>query len=160
MIKGDVVKKQGLFQVIILILLPLLLLGCNTNLSGKKMSNFYYTNLLAKNLTLETAYKCSVIDTNFYKEKVLSKEDTDTIKKFMGALNKNSFVEKPVNLPQKPIYKLIIVFSKEKYVVNVYNEKVVSVFPWDGSFKMDYIDMSKLQVSYNLYGLCKYITTQ
>lgn len=160
MIKGDVVKKQRLFLVIILILLPLLLLGCNINLSGKKMDNFYYTNLLAKDLTLETAYKCSVLDTNFYKEKALSKEDIDIIKKFMGAVNKSSFVEKPIDLPQKPVYKLIFVFSKDKYVINVYNEKIISVFPWNGSFKMDYIDMSNLQVSYNLFGLCKYITTQ
>jgi hypothetical protein len=138
----------------------MLFLGCNINLNGKKANNFYYTNLLAKGLTLETSYKCSVIDTNYYKEKVLSKEDADTIKKFTKALNKSSFIEIPKDLPKKPMYKIIIIFSKEKYVVNVYNEKFVSVFPWDGSFKMDYIDMNKLPVSCNLYGLCKYIYTQ
>ena len=135
----------------------MLLLGCNINFSGKKTNNFYYTNLLAKGLTLETSYKCSVIDTNYYKEKLLSKEDSDTIKKFTGALDKSSFIDKPIDLPQKPMYKLIIVFSKEKYIINVYNEKFISVFPWDGSFKMDYIDMTKIKVSYNLFGLCKYL---
>ena len=153
-------KRKKIFLTIILILLPMLLLGCDINFNGRKANNFYYTNLLAKGLTLETSYKCSIVDTNFYKETVLSKDDAYTIKKFTKALNKNSFIERPKDLPQKPKYKIIIVFSKEKYVINVYNEKFVSVFPWDGSFPMDYIDMSKIQVSYNLYGLCKYIDNE
>ena len=155
-------KRKRLFLWIILIILSILLLGCNikVNFNGKKSSNFYYTNLLAKDLTLETSYKCSVIDTNYYKEQLLSKEDSATLKKFTQALSKGSFIEKPKDLPLKPLYKLIIVFSKDKYVINVYNEKFISVFPWDGYYSMDYIDMSKIQVSYNLFGLCKYIVNQ
>ena len=141
-------------------LLPILLLGCNISFNGKKSNNFYYTNLLAKDLTLETFYKCSVIDSNYYKEKLLSKEDAATIKNFTKALSKSTFIERPKDLPLKPMYKLIIVFSKDKYVINVYNEKFVSIFPWDGSYSMDYIDMSKIQFSYNLFGLCKYIVDQ
>jgi hypothetical protein len=155
-------KRKRLFYTILLILLPMLLLGCNLNLNfnGKKTNNFYYTNLLAKDLTLKTSYKCSVIDTNFYKEKVLRKEDADIIKKFTKALNKDSFIERPKDLPAKPMYKIIIVFDKEKYIVNVYNEKYISIFPWDGNFKMDYIDMSSLEASNNLFGLCTYLDTQ
>jgi len=138
----------------------MLLLGCDINLNGRKIDNFYYTNLLAKDLTLETSYKCSIVDTNYYKEIAISKEDANTIKNFTKALNKSSFIERPKGLPQNPKYKIIIVFPKDKYVINVYNEKFVSVFPWDGTFPMDYIDMSKLQVSYNLYGLCKYIDNE
>ena len=153
-------KRKKLFLTIVLILLPILLLGCNISLNGKRPNNFYYTNLLAKNLTLETSYKCIAINTNFYREKSLSKEDADTIKNFTKSLNKNSFIEKPKDLPQKTQYKLILTFSKEKYVINIYNERYISVFPWDGSYSMDYIDMSNIEVSYNLFGLSKYVVAQ
>jgi hypothetical protein len=153
--------------MVILILLPVIFVGCtfkigsytinNFNVTKKKPNNFYYTNNLAKNLTLESSFKINLLDTNFYKEKELSKEDIDTVKKFTKALKKPNFIEKPKDLPEKPAYKLFFTFSKEKYVVNVYDEKYLSVQPWDGNYSMDYIDMEGIQPLYNLFGLCNYI---
>jgi hypothetical protein len=159
--------KKIFLYILIVLLIPLILIGCrvklgsytinNLTVTRSKPTNYYYTNSLAKNLTLETEFKVKLLDTNFYKEKDLSKEDVDTIKNFAKSLKKSNFIDKPKELPDKPLYKIFLTFSKDKYVINVYNEKYIAVYPWDGSYTMDYVDMDGIQTLYNLFGLCKYL---
>lgn len=159
--------NKKLLYIIILLLVPVIFMGCtikigsytvnNLTVTKKKDNNFYYTNNLAKHLTLDSSTKIKLLDTNFYKEKELSEEDIVIVKNFTKALKKPNFIEKPKELPEKPAYKLFFTFSKEKYVVNIYNEKYISVYPWDGTYSMDYIDMEGIQPLYNIYGLCKYL---
>lgn len=159
--------KKIFLYIVIVLLIPLILIGCRVKLGSyiinnftvtrSKPNNYYYTNNLAKNLTLETEFKVKLLDTNFYKEKDLSKEDVDTIKNFAKSLKKSNFIDKPKELPDKPLYKIFLTFSKDKYVINVYNEKYIAVYPWDGSYTMDYVDMDGIQTLYNLFGLCKYL---
>lgn len=156
--------KKIFFSFCTLFIISILFVGCNYNLNNIKFSktkpnNFYYTNILAKNLTLERSIKCVVLDTNFYKEKELPKENLDTFKSIIKTLNKNNFVSKPKDLPEKALYKIFFTFNKEKIVINVYNEKYLSVYPWDGKYPMDYIDMTNVPASLNIYNLCKYIFT-
>jgi hypothetical protein len=159
--------NKKLSYIIILLFVPVIFMGCtikigsytvnNLTVTKKKSNNFYYTNNLAKHLTLDSSTKIKLLDTNFYKEKELSEEDIVIVKNFTKALKKPNFIEKPKELPERPAYKLFFTFSKEKYVVNVYDEKYISVYPWDGTYSMDYIDMEGIQPLYNIYGLCKYL---
>ncbi len=159
--------NRKLICLAIVLCLPLIFMGCtikigsytinNLTVTKKKPYNFYYTNNLAKNLTLESSIKIDLLDTNFYKEKELSKEDIELVKNFAKALKKQNFIDKPKELPEKPAYKLFFTFSKEKFIINVYNEKYISVYPWDGIYPMDYIDMEGIQPIYNIFGLCKYL---
>ncbi len=138
------------------------LLGCNYNVGKNlfiksKPNNYYYTNLLMKDLSLEKPVELYALYMNFYKKKDFSKEDLSTFIEFFNSLNNNSFIEKPAKLPTKPLYKIFLTFSENKYVINVYNETFISIYPWDGGYSMDYIDTSKMYKAYNLYGLCKYL---
>lgn len=159
-------KKRFLY-IIIVLSIPFILAGCsikvgnysinNFTVTKNKPNNYYYTNSLAKNLTLESNFKVKLLDTNFYKEKELTKDDIDIIKNFAKSLKKSNFIDKPKELPNKPLYKFFLTFNNEKYVINVYNEKYISVYPWDGSYSMDYVDMDGIQTLYNLFGLCKFL---
>ena len=122
-----------------------------------KESNYYYTNLLSKKISLNNSYRCSITDTSFYKEKELSTEDLKSIPNFISSLDEKCFIDKPKNLPKKPLYKIFITISNEKYVINVYNKDLASIYPWDGVYEMDYINMSTVPYSYNLYNICNYI---
>lgn len=138
------------------------LFGCNSNLKKNlfiknKPNNFYYTKLLMKDLSLEKPKEIYTLYMNFYKKKDLSKEDLSTFTLFFKSLNNDSFIAKPAKLPIKPTYKLFITFSENKYVINVYDQNFISIYPWDGDYNMDYIDTSKMYKAYNLYGLCKYL---
>lgn len=145
----------------IIICFSFLASGCNIDMTKvaynkKKPFNFYYTNELAKGIKLEPSYKAVLFETNFFKQKELSKDDKSTILNFLNELKKADFIEKPSNLPSKPLYKLSVSFSKSKYVINIYNDKYASVYPWDGEWEMDYIDMTNIHVSNNLLYLCSF----
>lgn len=138
------------------------LFGCNYNFDKNifikdKPNNYYYTKLLMRDLSQEAPVELYALYMNFYKKKDFSKEDLSTFINFFNSLNNASFINKPAGLPAKPLYKIFLTFSKNKYVINIYNERFISVYPWDGDFKMDYIDTSKMYKAYNLYGLCKYL---
>jgi len=138
------------------------LFGCKYNFNKitfikNKPNNYYYTKLLMKDLSLEPPKDLFVLYMNFYKKKDFSKEDLSTFVKFFNSLNNDSFINKPANLPIKPIYKIFVTFSENKYVINVYTERFISIYPWDGDYRMDYIDTSKMYKAYNLYGLSKYL---
>jgi len=122
-----------------------------------KPNNYYYTKLLMKDLSLEKPVELYTLYMNFYKKKDFSKDDLSTFAQFFNSLNNASFISKPANLPDKPLYKIFLTFSVNKYVINIYNEKVISIYPWDGDYSMDYIDTSKMYKAYNLMGICKYL---
>lgn len=138
------------------------LTSCNMSMTKivynkKKPFNFYYTNEVAKLISLENAYTATIMETNLFHEKVISNEDKLTIQSFLKGLKRENFINKPSDLPNKPEYKIYINFKKNKYVINVYNNKYVSIYPWDGDFEMDYVNMSDTSVSDNLFYLCSYI---
>lgn len=110
-----------------------------------------------KDLSLKNPKELYALYMNFYKKKDFSKEDLSTFTEFFNSLNNDNFIEKPENLEDKPSYKIFLTFSKNKYIINIYNENIISICPWDGSYKMDYIDTTKMYKAYNLYGLCKYL---
>ena len=122
-----------------------------------KPSNYYYTKLLMADLSIDPPSELYALFMNFYKKKDFSKEDRSTLVNFLNSLKNDSFIDKPANLPSKPLYKIFLTFSKSKYIINIYNERYISIYPWDGDFRMDYIDTSKMYKAYNLYGLCKYL---
>jgi hypothetical protein len=134
--------------------------GCSIRLpytNDAKPNSYYYTNLLAKDLSLEKNYKVLVIDMNFYNEKAIDNGNIDTINGFIHSLKDKNFINKPKDLPSKPLFKMIFTFSKDKFVINVYNENYLSIFPWTGNYDMDYISMTDIPISYNLFNLSKYI---
>ena len=154
------IKKY--ISIIICVFFSLNLVGCNykfnkSTFTKGKPSNYYYTNLLMKDLSLENPTELYALYMNFYKKKDFSKEDLSTFTEFFNSLNNDSFIETPVNLTSKPIYKIFIKFSENKYVINIYNENLLSIYPWDGDYRMDYLNTSKMYKAYNLYGLCKYL---
>lgn len=150
-------RVKKLIYIVIIIVIGLNFTGCTSPLKREKPYNFYYTNLLTRDVKLENSFLGIVLDTNFYKEKTLTKDQNTTAKNFILNLHRNNFVTKPKDLPAKPPYKIYFTFKTDKYVIEVYNEKYVSVYPWDGSYPKDYINMDGMPISYNLYALCKYV---
>ena len=146
--------KQHKYPLLSLILLIILLTSCSNPINKGKGNNYYYTNKVLKHLTLDKDISGDIIDTNFYKEIDLSKDSIASVKSFMDNLKKENFIDLPKTLPKKPKYKLYLNFGKEKYVINIYSEKYISIYPWDGDYSMDYIDMTGVYLNYNLYGLC------
>lgn len=132
----------------------------HTILNPKKPNNFYYTNLLAKNLTLSSPAKCTIEETNFHDEINLDKDNIKDIKNMLSSLKKKNFINKPKNMPQKCAYRIIFTFDKDKLLIDVYDEKYLCIYPWDGEYATDYINVNDIPVSLNPYYLGKYLFKQ
>lgn len=126
-------------------------------IARKKPNNYYYTSLLATSMITDNNIKGSVFELNLHKEKELTQEGYENIIVFFKTLRSKNFVNKPVDLPAKPQYKLFITSKNDKYVINIYNDKFVTIHPWDGIYIVDYIDISDINTRYNPYELCKYL---
>lgn len=155
-------KVNKLIYIGIIITMALSITGCSLDanstslLKRQKPYNFYYTNLLTRDIKLENSFLGIILDTNFYKEHTFTKDQSDTAKNFILHLTRKDFISKPKDLPKKPFYKIYLTFKTDKYVIEVFNEKYISVYPWDGSYSKDYINMDNMPTSYNLFSLCKY----
>lgn len=142
-------------------LIGIIFYGCSTGApnfpsSGKKPSNSHYTNLLVKAINTDASCSVKIYETNLHKEKDLTKDGIESLRNFFKLLSSSNFIKAPSDIPQKPQYKIFVSIGCEKHVINVYSEKVISIYPWDGSYEMDFIDMSGIYTSYNLHGLCRH----
>lgn len=150
-------KDNKPVYIIYLLVFCFILTGCSSIIEQKKTAAYYYTSLFSECINEDNSFLGTVLDTNFYKEKTLTDDNKTTIKCFIKNLHKENFINKPKDLPQKPVYKMYFTFKKDKYVMNVYNENYVSLYPWDGDYPEDYIDMRSIPISYNIYSLCKFL---
>lgn len=159
--------SKKLLILLIILIIPLSLTSCNIKIGKYTINNFqvtkqkpitsYYTEELSKKIYAGNSFKAVMLDMNLYKEINLSQADLETVKNFFTDLKKSNFLENYKDFKNKPVYKLFLSFDKDKYVINIYNEKYIAVYPWDGDYPMDFIDTENIQPLYSLFGLCKYL---
>lgn len=133
--------------------------GCNSMkdvFSKEKPSNFFHTNNLISCYIDNSPNLVGIFDVNMHKQKNLNEEESFELLKFINSLRKEFAIEKIDVFDNKPVYKIFITFNKAKYVINVYDERYISIHPWDSELSMDYLDIKDIPISYNIYGLCKY----
>ncbi|GIM29595.1 hypothetical protein CPJCM30710_22610 [Clostridium polyendosporum] len=148
--------------IIFVVLFSIILSGCNDAqyINFKKKPNkFYYTEELYK-IVSSKDFTLSAFDTNVYREENPKGKDKDIVINFIKCLSKDNFIDKPSNLPEKPVYKLFISSSETKFVINIYENNIVSIFPWDGMFSEDFINTENIPQAYKLYLFCKYVFKQ
>jgi len=153
------------FNLIIIILLLLFstLTGCSSenpkyiNFSTKP-NNHYYTDQLKNKILTDENFTIYVFDTNLYKEIEVSKEENPIIKNFISSLISDNYSNEEVK--NKEIYRLKIVFSDDKYLIKVFDNSVVSIFPWDGNYQEDIISIKDLPLGYNLLDFCNHIANK
>lgn len=150
---------KKLLYIFFISILLLNLTACNNikTFKEKKPHKNYYTGLLITDMKSENKYLIILLDTNFYKKVTMDKAECDLIKKSMLALNNDNFIDKPKDIPNKALYKIYFTFKNHKFVAEIYNQKYMCVYPWDGSYEKDYINMDSLPAAYNLFEFCKSI---
>lgn len=156
-------KKYINLIVVFFLLISISLTGCSLEeyIDLKEKPNpFYYTEKLQEEV-LSNDINIRILETSFYKEVVLKKENSNLITDFIKALNKNQLINiDNKELPEKSLYKIYIDSkNNEKFVIEVYGEDLIAIFPWDGYYKKDILKVSDLPTSLKPESLCKYILT-
>lgn len=149
------------FKLTITILLFLILSSCYAdnlikNLSDNSSPN-YYLNKLSKDISSAKITKALVLETNLQRETVMDNTHIDFLYKFLEGINQQDTADNKVELPAAPKYRIYLLSNDHQYIINIYNEKYIAIFPWDGTKEMDIIDMTNTKSLYNLYNVCKYI---
>lgn len=151
-------------KIIPLLLISLLLQGCSSPMdilyNKTKPNKFFYTYQISNNIKSQNNFSVLIFDTNLYKERELPSSYLPNLHKFITSIKDISYMDKPEDLPKKPAYKIFITTGPnkdERFVINVYNDSIASIYPWDGVYEEDFIDMRTIQRAYNLLGLCNYV---
>lgn len=151
---------KKLLSVIIMFLITFPLFSCDTQNAKyinftSKPSNHYYTDKLRSRILNNDSFTLYVFDTNLYKEIPVENSENGIIENFLNSLTEDDYLNEPIK--DKEPYRLKIVFKDEKYLIRVYNESLISISPWDGTYKEDTISMENLPLRYNLIDFCNHI---
>lgn len=147
-----------------LIFLSCSLIGCaleEYTTIREKPNELYYTDKLSEAIKKENI-SIRMLETNFYKEVVLKKENLSLITDFISEVNNNDLVKESITddnyLPKKSLYKIYVdIDEAEKYIIEVYGDDLISIFPWDGYYEKDILKLNNLPSSLKPEALCKYI---
>lgn len=152
-------KKLKFVTVILIILL---LQGCilddpkYINLKDKPSPNFY-TKEIQKKILEGNSFSLVVFNTNLFKNMPVPEEDLNIIENFISEISTENFKD-DIDLINKEPYEIKITFEdSSKYIIKVFDNNTVTVSPWDGVFKSDYIVMTDIPEHYNLYDFCTHI---
>lgn len=155
-------KRKKFLLIELLLFTVLIFSGCNAQLiyyNEKKPNIYYYTQNLCSLIDKTDNFSVVLFQSDLHKQIDVTKDAVPVLKNFINDIKAEDFIEKPDNLPEIPPYKLFINIGDTKYVVNIYNDSILSIHTWDGIFKEDFLTMENVHAAYNLYGLCKYIFT-
>lgn len=153
------------FRIIILILSLLLLQGCSYEKPDyihfqKKPSLQYYTNEIMSKILNNEYYSLEIYDKNVSKIIKIDDSEKIIIADFINNLTNDSYLKTIDNSEiETEVYQLRIKFknSNNKYIINIYNDETITIFPWDGIFNEDYISMKNVPARYNLFNFCNYV---
>ncbi|MFU7515020.1 DUF4883 family protein [Clostridium sp. HCS.1] len=152
---------KKLLSFILVIIFTYLFTSCTFNESqyirpSSKPKADYYTSEIKDKVDKNEEYTIKIFDVNLYKYYEVDKKEHSIIPEFIDSVKKDNY---NAQLQDGLIadYKIIIEFSNSKYVINAFNDKLISIHPWDGVYKEDIISMDDIPDYYNLYKYCEYI---
>lgn len=152
---------KKLFNILIIIVISCLFTSCSFNESqyikpGSKPKANYYTNEIKDKIENNEEYVIKIFDLDLYKYYEVDNKEHSIIPEFIDSLKSDSY-DVSLEEDKSPQYKIIIEFSNSKYIINAFNDKLISIHPWDGVYDEDVISMEGVPDYYNLYKFCEYI---
>lgn len=160
---------KNLKLLFIILIFPFLIMDCKSNslednvkisLGISKPSINFYTDNLLKIIDKYPDIHVSIFYSKTGKNKTIPKDYMERFNLFMESIKPTFFVNtNNTNLELKDPEYRITLYIEEKpiYLINIFNEKYISIHPWDGSYPPDIIDISPIHERINIYNLCDYI---
>lgn len=150
-------------KLILILMIICLIPGCTFTQNPEyislktKPTPYFYTGEIYSKLSKDESFTLKVFDMNVYKYFDINAKSNNIALEFIENLKSTNY-DSQIDDSKAPRYKLIIEFEDSKYIINAYNDKQISIHPWDGTFKEDSISMEGLPDYYNIYKFCEYIT--
>ena len=90
------------------------------------------------------------------KEVIVDNEDVRIIDDLLKSLKDSNFINEEA-LPNKPLYKIFIDLNSEKYVIDIYGDDLITLYPWDSDVRKDYLSLKDIPNSFKLEPFCQYV---
>lgn len=157
-------KKLVLFVTIIIF--PLITISCNKNfiqnisapIKISKPSKNFYTNSLINSIKNSQNIQISILYSKTGKNKILPDEYMESFNLFLSSIKRDFFVENFSQNAKEPEYKLTISLdNKNSFIINIFDEDIISIHPWDGIYEPDAIDISSLNSKVNIFNIVDFI---
>ena len=150
------IKYIKMFTLIILVTL---LSGCTLeNIFNREKPNSNYYTYELSNLISDNSFEIHILDRNVYRNISVTNEDLSILDDLLKNIkDSNYLLETPDDLPSKPIYTLFITTEKEKMILDVYGDDLISIYPWDGKYEKDYLSLKDIQNAFKMEQFCEYI---
>lgn len=124
---------------------------------SKKPCDNYYTSSLYKEFLENSNYSVYIFDTNLYKNIQVNDNEKKITENFIESLSDKDF-KTDNNSTEKEPYRIKIIFNDgSMFLIKVFNEKEISISPWDGNYKEDFINIENVPLAYNLYDFCNHV---
>jgi hypothetical protein len=154
---------KKLYLIVIALILIFTLNGCKIEHANYinfsvKPNNHYYTDKLKKQILNNNKFTLYVFDTNLYKEIEVPSEENPVIEDFLSSLVDDNYSNEQIDI--KEAFRLTIVFKNTKYLIKVFDDSVISISPWDGTYKEDILSIKELPLRYNLFDFCNHIANK
>ena len=91
-----------------------------------------------------------------YSEVIVDNEDVRIIDDLLKSLKDSNFINEEA-LPNKPLYKIFIDLNSEKYVIDIYGDDLITLYPWDSDVRKDYLSLKDIPNSFKLEPFCQYV---
>lgn len=145
---------------ILLLAFPLLLclgfISCNSlNIFNKeKTSLSYHTDNLGNSLK-KNSPKIRILDMNIYSELIVDEEDIRILSDLIFSLKDDNFIPSE-EIPKKPLFKLFVDVGEDKYVLDIFGDDLITIYPWDSHLEKDYISLKDVPNAFKLEPFCHY----
>lgn len=157
-------KKYIFYLCLCIAFSSFLLKGCTLEeytTSTKKPKELYYTENLINDMK-NSKFSVRILETSFYKEVILKEENLNLITDLTNELKNGQIIEEASltedYLPEKSLYKMYIdIEKKRKYIIEIYGDDLIAIYPWDGYYKKDILKLNNIPASLKPENLCKYI---
>lgn len=142
---------------IIILCFSLALTSCSKAdiFTKEKPSLNYHTKNLSE-IASKDNVKIRILDMNIYSEVIVDNEDARIVEDLLKSLKDSNFIQEEP-LPTKPLYKFFIDVASTKYVIDIYGDDIMTLYPWDSDISKDYISLKDTPNAFKLEPFCQYV---
>lgn len=150
-------KNKRTFFILILGLLTIFL-GTYIYKTYTQTTSVYSQFELAdlKEISKEDILNIKIVEKTFYSKKTVEKNDIPIFVEMINNINFDN-ISDSVLQENNYLFKIYIECEDSKFLIDVYGDDIISIYPWDGLTPKTFLSVSNLPLSIKTESICNYI---
>lgn len=135
-----------------------LITSCSFKINNDVNDPCQYINKLKSKLHTSKISSLELLEVKFNRNFLIDDYKNELLNNSIDYLSIDNIKSLDDNFNETPTYKIFITFnSNEKFVIEVFRDGLVSVFPWDGKGKKEYFSSDNIPEGYKFFNYCELI---